>query len=95
MDISEFERRNDVTGVKDAVPVDDFDGTDDAEELLAIQDLQEAMELLTRCRVLLSYMSDPILVVGLEQRDRDVMTSVSTQIHDFLEDAETRWGDGD
>ena len=82
--------------MKDAVPVpDEFDGTDDAEELLAINDLQEAMELLNRCRTLLAYMSDPVLAVTIDQQERDVMSSVATQIHDFLEDAETRWGDGD
>ena len=84
MDINELEAKVPVvTGVV-------ADDTDDDQMLV---DLQDAIHLLTKCKTLLDYVSDPDLTKGITNRERDSMTRLAQQMRDYLGEVEATYGE--
>lgn len=91
MDVNELDELAQAKA-KSKTHVNDLDFPDDgAEELLATQDVIDAMVLLRTCQTLLRYVSDVELCQSLTKRERGTMSKVAGYITTFLDEKELHY----
>jgi hypothetical protein len=66
---------------------------EDDDELLVIQDMQEAIQWLNKCMHVLDYIADKDTCPELSERERKVMATVSENVREFLDDVASHYSD--
>jgi hypothetical protein len=86
IDTSELEE-----GVKEAEVVDEgFEGFD---EERVLEDLNEGLSLVKRCKTLLDYIGDPELCKTISKRERTSMAKLATKLGAYVSSIDNAYGE--
>lgn len=88
MDLNELENLN---LIKRDTPPDEYEP--DGEEILAEDDILDALPLLNKCMHLLAYMGDLGLSKAIIKRDRDIMRNLANEVKEYLDEVVPRYSE--